>query len=44
MFWHVAKEISFKDVSILALVAMLCFSSEMNILVNFGKGHYADLF
>ena len=38
MYWPVAKEISFKDISILALVA------ELNILVNFGRRHYEEHF
>ena len=36
MYWHVAKEISFKDIPILALVAKL------NILIYFG--HHEEHF
>ena len=38
MYWPVAKEISLKDISILALVDMF------NILIYFGRRHHADHF
>ena len=42
MNWPVAKGISFKDISILALVAMLF--SRLKIRINFGRGHHEEYF
>ena len=42
MYWPVAKEISFKDVSI--YLWWPCCSTELNILINFGRRHHKKHF
>ena len=41
-YWPVAKEISFKVISILALWP--CCSTELKILINFGRRHHEEHF
>ena len=38
MYWPVAKEISFKD------IPMFSCSAELNVLINFGRGHHEEHF
>ena len=44
MYWPVAKEIPFKDITILTLVANFLNQAERSDQIYFGRGHHKEHF